>query len=161
MIMAAIYLDTSALLKRYVSETGSDRVNFLFTPGGSTIALISQIAVVEATCAFARRLREGSLALSEYSATITAFNHDTQYDYVLLEITPQVIHTACQLGERHPLRAYDAIQLAAASLANRSLINGGQDPLLFICADDRLNTVAEAEGLQTDNSNHQRMNPSR
>jgi predicted nucleic acid-binding protein len=37
-----------------------------------------------------------------------------------------VIDTACELGERHPLRAYDAIQLAAASLANRSLVNGEQ-----------------------------------
>jgi hypothetical protein len=48
----------------------------------------------------------------------------------------------------------DAVQLATAWSLNRDLVNDGEAPLTFICADDGLLTVAQAEGLRTDNPNH-------
>jgi hypothetical protein len=49
--------------------------------------------------------------------------------------------------ERHPLRAYDAVHLATALIAERSFRAKGLPPLLFLSSDDRLLTAARAEGL--------------
>lgn len=64
------------------------------------------------------------------------------------------IDTARQLANKHPLRAYDAIQLATAWLINQELQKAGKSPLLFVAADDQLLVTAQAEGLPTDNPNH-------
>ena len=57
------------------------------------------------------------------------------------------------LLERHPLRAYDAVQLASGLFANDLLIAMEQPTLTFLCADDRLLAAAQAEGLAIDNPN--------
>jgi predicted nucleic acid-binding protein len=60
---------------------------------------------------------------------------------------------ACDLLERHALRAYDAAHLAVALEANRSLVTRKHAPLVFLCADDDLNQAAAAENLTVDNPN--------
>jgi predicted nucleic acid-binding protein len=60
---------------------------------------------------------------------------------------------AGELVGRHPLRAYDAIQLASALQAQANLTQAAGPLLTFIAADDNLLTVAQAEGLLTDNPN--------
>ena len=54
---------------------------------------------------------------------------------------------------RHPLRAYDAVQLASALIVNRALQAAHLAPLIFLSADGHLNTAATAEGLAVDNPN--------
>jgi hypothetical protein len=66
---------------------------------------------------------------------------------------PLTIDTACQLANKHPLRAYDAVQLATAWLSNQALLRMGEPPLTFICADNNLIAIAHGEGLLTDNPN--------
>ena len=54
------------------------------------------------------------------------------------------------LTQRHPLRAYDAIQLSSALYANDFLRS--QDlSFVFISGDGRLIEAARAEGLAADN----------
>jgi len=67
---------------------------------------------------------------------------------------PVTIDTARQLANQHPLRAYDAVQLATSWLLNQNLLHTGKPPLTFICADDCLIASAQTEGLLTDNPNH-------
>jgi predicted nucleic acid-binding protein len=55
---------------------------------------------------------------------------------------------------RHPLRAYDAIQLASALGIYPSFEHAAFTSLTFLAADDRLLAIAQAEGLHTDNPNH-------
>jgi hypothetical protein len=64
-----------------------------------------------------------------------------------------VIDTACQLANRNPLRAYDAVHLATAWLLHQELLNGGHESLVFVCADVRLLDIAKDEGLQIENPN--------
>jgi len=54
----------------------------------------------------------------------------------------------------YTLRAYDAVQLATAWLLNQDLLRTDRPLLRFVCADDRLIAIAQAEGLPTDNPNH-------
>jgi len=57
-MVTVYYLDTSALVKQYVDETGSTWLRNLVA-SGSVVLLISHILVVEMISAFNRRLREG------------------------------------------------------------------------------------------------------
>jgi predicted nucleic acid-binding protein len=148
------YLDSSALVKHYIAEVGSDWVKSLLALDRTPTVFTSNMTVVEAACAFARRRREGTLSPQDHDQVLTAFDYDIAYRYNIVDVDPMVVEIARQLANRHPLRAYDAVQLATAWLANRELIQAGQSPLTFICADDPLIAIAQVEGLLTDNPNH-------
>ena len=152
--MNVAYFDTSALLKRYVAEIGSNWVNAFLSSPDAPVVFTSHLAVVEATCAFARKLREGAISASVHRKVLSAFNYDVTYRYNIVDVMAVTIDTACQLANKHPLRAYDAVHLATAWLLNRELLRTHRSPLTFVCADDRLITIARAEGLVTDNPNH-------
>ena len=79
-----------------------------------------------------------------------AFRGDCLNEYQVMSPAMTVIDLACTLLERHPLRAYDAIQLATALGVQRFLIAGDYPPLTFISADERLNSAATVEGLMVD-----------
>lgn len=152
--MEIAYFDTSALVKRYVSEVGSNWVNNLLNPSNHLILFTSHLTVVEATCAFSRRLRERAISQNDYQTLRSALNYDITYEYIVVDIMQVTIGKACQLAANHPLRAYDAIHLSTALLLNNELIENRKSPLTFICADNRLISIAEAENLSTDNPNH-------
>jgi predicted nucleic acid-binding protein len=94
------------------------------------------------------------LSSEDYHQLLAVFDYDVAYHYKLLTVEPVVVDTARQLATRHPLRAYDAVQLATAWLLNQQLMRTAKAPLTFVGADDRLIAVAQAEGLLTDNPNH-------
>lgn len=152
--MSIAYLDSSALVKQYIAEVGSDWVKSLLTLDRTPTVFTSNITVVEATCAFARRRREGTLSSQDHAQVLAAFDYDITYRYNILDVDPMVVEIARQLANRHPLRAYDAVQLATAWLANQELVEAGRSPLTFICADDHLIAIAQTEGLLTDNPHH-------
>ncbi len=147
----AVYLDTSALIKAYVAETGS--LWLQSQPWTAQTLFTSHLTAIEAVCALARRRREGVLTPDEHAQASRALNYDLIYRYCLLDITPAVMDAACQLAEQRPLRAGDAIHLASAWLLNQQSLGLGYPPVLFLCADDRLLAAAQAEGLRTDNPN--------
>jgi predicted nucleic acid-binding protein len=141
------------LVKHYITEVGSDWVRALLVDQTPTV-FTSLLTVIEGVCTFARRQREGMLSPEDHHQLLTVFDYDFTYRYNILDVEPVVIDAARRMANRHPLRAYDAVQLATAWLLNQDLLKTDRPPLTFICADDRLITVAQAEGLQTDNPNH-------
>lgn len=151
--MNGYYLDASALVKRYVDETGSDWLRAVVDPTQSPLLFTSRLTIVEVISAFARRVREGSLTLGEFAALRDAFRSDCLSEYQIMPPTVAVIDLACTLLERHSLRAYDATHLATALSAQQFLRQRSLPGLTFLCADDRLNNAATAEGLAVDNPN--------
>ena len=151
--MSIVYFDTSALLKQYVTEIGSGWVRALLSSPDPPVVFTSRLTVVEAASAFARRLRQGSLSSTDHTNLLSVFDYDINNKYYLLEVRPVTIDTARGLANHHPLRAYDAVQLATAWLLNRELLLAGKPPLTFICADRRLVTIAQAVALLTENPN--------
>ncbi len=147
------YLDTSALIKRHLTETGSRWVRDLTQPAAGHLLVTSQLTTVEASSAFARRLREGSLTPAQYADCLNAFTEDCLTLYQLVEIGNTVLASARDLVQRQPLRTLDALQLASALTVSRLFANQNLPPLTFLSADDRLLAIAQAEGLQTDNPN--------
>jgi hypothetical protein len=151
--MTTYYLDTSALIKRYVQETGTVWIQALVAPTVDPTLLTARITMVEVYSALARRRREGSVPAAACTVAAQAFaaHSITEYDFIELDLN--LISLTRDLLERHPLRAYDAVQLASALIANRALRVALLPPLVFLSADDSLNVVAAAEGLSVDNPN--------
>ncbi len=67
-------------------------------------------------------------------------------EYKQVPSTPLILSEAVRLTQAHRLRGYDAVQLAAALSAHRSLVAAGLSGLVFVAA-------AQVEGLAADNPN--------
>lgn len=135
-----LYCDTSALIKRYVEEGGSARVNAQWD--ASEAIGTSVVAFAETLTAFGRRLREGSFTAREYGRPVAAFKRDYPH-LVLVPISDELNELIEVLVKKHPLRGFDAIHLASALLLHRP---GGLD-VSFACFDRNLNAAARSEGL--------------
>jgi predicted nucleic acid-binding protein len=137
-----LYLDTSALVKIYVDEKGSDKVR---TQADQAEAVAtSRIAYAEARAALARKLRERGLSRKGYRSVIEDLNQDWD-DYFIVDVSDGVVKSAGILAERHALRGADAIHLASAvALGKQSDSN-----VMFLCFDGRLTFAARKEGLGT------------
>ena len=151
--MTTYYLDTSAAVKLYVQEIGSGWLKELLVTPRPPVVVTSHLLRVEMWSAFARRLREHTVNATEYNEICALFAEDRQNLYRFTPINEAAIQNACEYVERYPLRAADAIHLAAALTTNRQLLNARKRGLVFLCADDRLLQAAAAEGLATDNPN--------
>jgi predicted nucleic acid-binding protein len=140
---SAVFFDTSALVKRYVQEQGSQYVARFFAAGplGATV-FVSTLTYVEVIAAFSRRLPVIDTALVE------VFSADYRRGMQKILLREAVVERAAQLARRHRLRAADAIQLASA------LRVAAQAPqILLLTADGEMIAAAQMEGLRVDNPN--------
>lgn len=148
------FLDSSALVKRYITETGSAWIQTILSPQSMNIIIVARITWVEVLSAFSRLRREGKITQDELKMTIRLFQRDWVTQYHIVEINQQVVETASQLVQKYPLRAYDGVQLAAALQLDPTMGDGDPATFIFIASDDRLIMVARAEDLNTDNPNN-------
>lgn len=151
--MTAYYADSSVLVKRHLAEVGTAWFQALADPQTGNLVLTAHISEVEGISAIQRRAREGVLSSSGAYQLSTDFRALCQTEYRLVMLTATVVARACDLLTQHPLRAYDAIQLASALIANDALQNAGLNRATFLSADQRLLQATAAEGLSTDDPN--------
>jgi predicted nucleic acid-binding protein len=135
------FLDTSALTKRYAEEMGSPAVRALFRRR-ARIA-VSRIAYAEISAAVARKERDGDLRPNQADAVLGRLGRDFSA-LLVVEVKAPVVERVPGIVRRHPLRGYDAVQLACA-LALRE----ARASVTFWCADVELERAAIAEGLRT------------
>jgi predicted nucleic acid-binding protein len=89
----------------------------------------------------------------QFKQALQSFRYDLDTQYQVVELTPDLAEYAGHLVRVHPLRAYDAIQLAAALRVQADLARAHVTPLTFVCADERLLAVAQSTGLRVANPN--------
>ena len=152
--MAAFFCDSSAIVKRYVAETGSTYGDALADLKTGNIVLLARITRVEVAAAFARRLKGASLTTADAQNALALFQHDLTNNYFTVEITPVLLSEAMRLAMQHALRGYDAVQLAAALEANSERLSNSLPPLTLVSADMDLNNAAQVEGLNVENPNN-------
>lgn len=82
--MITYYLDSSALVKRYLVELGTVWLRTLIDPAAGNTIIVSEIALVEVAAAFASRHRGGSITMAERDRALRLFLHhaDTEYQLV-------------------------------------------------------------------------------
>ena len=132
-----LYLDTSSLVKLYVTEAGSEVVRQLV--GDANVVATSVVAYAETRAALARLRREGVLTASKLTSAKREF--DEQWPtYLSLEMTDSLCRAAGDLAEKHSLRGFVSIHLASFAEVSR---RAGTDDTRFSSFDDRLNQAAQ------------------
>ncbi len=147
------YLDTSALVKRYVTETGSRWIAALCQPAANHVIATVLISKVEAAAAFAVKRRQNSLSIRQYNPLLETLEQDFTNEYHLLTVDPSLVNLAVELTRRHKLRGYDAVQLASAITFQNRLATVGLPVFQLITADADLLTAAQHEGLMVEDPN--------
>jgi predicted nucleic acid-binding protein len=155
--VAVYFFDTSALVKRYVDETGSTWVGQVTDPKSGNKIYITRITGVEVVSALMKKVRDTKslLPLGDAKKAIAEFRNDFENQYELLSVTDSLLQTAMGLPEKHKLRGYDAVQLTAALIisaqsAQQGIPATGVPPLVLVASDNELLDAAQAEGLAVD-----------
>ena len=143
--MASYYFDTSALLKFYIQEEGSEVVADLMENIGSDGISILDITLLELRSAVRRRERQEDMSEREANRTIDKIRQDETSVYLVQSLDSSVTEEAIRVLDTHPLKTLDALQLAGCLVIGRRM----SEPLTFVCADTRLNDAARLEGLVT------------
>lgn len=134
------YLDTSALVKLYLLEEGSERVREEMSHAEA--AGTSLIAYTETLSAFSRNFRERLYDRQYYNRMRLAFEKDWQKIHVA-EFNRVISHAAGELIDKHGLRAFDSIHLATA-LQFKAWFSS---QVTFLCFDEKLTKAARLEKL--------------
>jgi predicted nucleic acid-binding protein len=131
-----LYLDTSSVIKLYVSEAGSELVRQLVDD--ATVVATSVITYAETRAALARLRREGALTASRFASAKREFEGQWP-TFLTLEATETLSRMAGDFAERHRLRGFDSVHLASfGEVARRA----GPRETRFSSFDDRLNRAA-------------------
>ena len=130
-----LYMDSSAFAKRYIEEPGTARVRALLAVADEL--LLSMLTLPEVAGALNRLRRDGRLADADYAGCKQRLLADLEGASVIA-ITPAILSSAVRCLESVPLRAADAVHVAAALEAN---------PDRFVSADHRQCKAARAMGL--------------
>jgi len=131
-----LYLDTSSLIKLYVTEAGSESVRRLVAD--ANVVATSVVAYAETRAALARLRRERVLTASK--ATSVKREFDEQWPaYLTLDATDSLCRAAGEVAEKYGLRGFDSIHLASFAEITR---RAGTGDTRFSSFDDRLNAAA-------------------
>jgi uncharacterized protein len=140
--LALYYLDTSALVKLYVREPGTEQVLRLASASaGNTLAILT-LAQVEIRSALRRRERAGEIASSMVIQLLERFQRHLEAVFLRQIVSEAMFDAACELVDAHGLFASDAVQLAGY-LALRT--SSGDNTPIFVSADRQLLQAAKAE----------------
>lgn len=137
-----VYMDSSALVKRYAVEKGCRSVSTL-VDSGEEIAT-TRLTYVETLAALARKKRAGQVEEAHYRAVRDRFLDDWSH-FNAADLGEKVLERCRGVVELFPLRGPDAVQLATA-LEFQSLVS---KTLLFVSSDQRLLDAARKSGLRT------------
>jgi predicted nucleic acid-binding protein len=140
--LALYYLETSALVKLYVHEPGTEHMLALVSsPAGHRFAILS-LAQVEFRSAVRRRQRDGQIPVSDANEMLDSFHRHAEGRFMVERFSDFLLDVASMLIDRHGVKAYDAMQLAGyLTLRAKS----GIDTPIFVCADRKLLDAAQRE----------------
>ncbi len=133
-----VFFDTSAFVKRYVSEAGTDVV--LEWCDRATEIGLSGIALPEIISAFCRLRREARITDTQYRQLKSLLLADIE-DAAVCDLTPAVLGQAVSSLESSVLRGMDAIHIGSAVVLQADV---------FVSADARQREAATRAGLRVE-----------
>ncbi|MCK5200755.1 MAG: type II toxin-antitoxin system VapC family toxin [Spirochaetales bacterium] len=126
-----VFLDTSALAKRYIEERGSGAVDSYFHE--SNDIRLSPVTPIEIASIFRRRFDEKSLSLEDIEKSRREWEKECSF-FLFREFDTSLTQTSIMIVDRARIKTLDAIQLASAYLF----------PIdIFVTADKALAVAAE------------------
>lgn len=138
-----LFFDTSALVKYYYEEQGSEFVTKLIQDERNEI-IISEIAIIEFISSLYKKFRTKELTEENLEIAISEFRLSLN-DYIIEPFTSIVRENAEKLigkyGKVNCIRTLDAMQLSTYILI-------ADTESKFVCADNNLNKIAELTSCQ-------------
>ena len=105
------FFDSSALAKRYIDESGSERIESICLEAEMIgISLLCMPEIISALC---RLKRESVITQNQYNNAKQALFKDLE-DAMVCNITPSVIKHSIKILEENPIRAMDALHIGCA-----------------------------------------------
>jgi len=147
--VSCYFLDSTAFVKLFVQEAGTEAIIRLMEATEDNRKLISAGTPLEVYAALKRRERAGAIAPEDAEAARNILRVEAAR-MVQQPLNPAVLEAARQVLDRHELRSAEALQLGAA-VVTREMFQGIE--IVFVSADQRLLDAAKEEHFQT-------MNPS-
>ena len=145
--MGTYYFDSSAIVKHYITERGSEWVSSLIEAEMDeklqNLIAIAEIGEVEIAAALAKRRRMNEISVTQQRIGIATFLRHCAQRHHVVKMDSTIIKLAIDLTQRHPLRGYDAVHLATAIVLNRALVASKLPLLTFISADNVLCKAAK------------------
>ncbi|HWG38469.1 MAG TPA: type II toxin-antitoxin system VapC family toxin [Terriglobales bacterium] len=133
-----LFLDTSALIKLYITEPGTDMVQAQVAAAQELA--VSLVTYAEGRAALAALWRAKRLDRARYQTARLAWEADWTGFFKVL-VSEALCREAGDLAEKFRLRGYDSIQLASFAQLAREAEPGG---VAFSSFDRRLNSAANA-----------------
>ncbi len=137
-----IFVDSSALVKRYIEEPGSDTLDILFDETDAVMA--SRLAYAETLCALMRRRPTLDLTDKEFAQVIAAFRHDWGH-FIVLEMNDEALQRIDRVIDSYALKGADSIHLSTAIWIKQC----GNAGLIFVASDKELLAAARKERFNT------------
>ena len=134
--MPVYFFDTSALVKRYHVEAGSETVNALFDDPDAVFAVAS-ITITEFVSAFTRKLNEGVITAEDFRVCLSEFSRDIITSF-WVDLDRSHINKGVSLIIKHSLRTLDSLQLAV-------LLNLSPAKPVIVTSDEALYNAALKE----------------
>ena len=151
--MSAYYSDTSALAKRYGVEVGSGWIRALTARSSGNELFTVALTGPELIAALVRRARGERQPTARVEATLASIRFDWQNLYILVEADDELVRRGMDVAERHALRGYDAVHLAAAIAVRNLREAGGLPEIVFVSTDQEQLRAAECEGFAGEDPN--------
>ena len=139
-----IYLDSSALVKRYMKEAGSNDLKFIMAENQKIAT--SKLAYPEILSAFMRKRRERKISRKALDAVLARFGTDWDGMYVV-EFHDELLPGIKSLVEKYPLKGADAVHLSSALWLEHT----AKEKVTFVASDESLLKAARAEKLKVIN----------
>lgn len=138
--MPLYFFDTSALVKRYHIEIGSEKVDEIFNNPAGSFAIAS-ITIAEFVSAFARKLHKVVISEDDFRACLSEFSKDIISSFWIIDLERSHINKSIPLIIKHNMRTLDSLQLSV--FLNLSSINP-----TMVTSDEVLFNATLKEGLQ-------------
>ena len=134
------FFDTSALIKNYIEETGSENVVSLFNIADEIF--VSEICIIESISTIRRIYEENKISKKDYENLKQDIKADNKY-FSRINIE-NVYDIAERLIDRYQLKSLDSIQLGSMILLKNQID-------AFVCCDNKLLEAAKKEKIKTIN----------
>jgi predicted nucleic acid-binding protein len=132
-----IYLDTSAFVKRYCEEEGSDVVNEVFEGGNEIVT--SYWTLAEAIAAIDRKVAKRQISEEERDFVISVLFSDVSDRITFVKISNEFIEAIIEKILAHHISADDALHLFSCFVSLSPI---------FLASDKGLIRAAKEEGLK-------------
>jgi len=143
--LSKYFFDTSAVVKRYHLEDGSDLIDKLFAESDAEF-VISDISIIEFYSALSLKIRVGEIDEENFMSLRKLFSQDIKrglYEVAQFTNAEKLESTKLLLkyAKKHSLKTLDAIQLSVVKSVNQAEVKA------VVCADEKFCKIITLEGF--------------